>query len=113
MIGRCILVHFDAGIFLGHAMGLGFWSLLGDGGGQWEAPIFTTEASAREFGKATEGLDQSRFTVAAVPDTIPGNSLDILGLARIGVPECMFGCMPENDARHNRVGAMLGQVVAH
>ena len=46
---RVVIIHRQLGIFVGHSMGLGFWSQLGDAGGQYTAVTFDSEADARGF----------------------------------------------------------------
>lgn len=43
-----VITHPDYGIFVGHAIGLGFWSRL-DAAGQDTACVFESEQQAREF----------------------------------------------------------------
>jgi hypothetical protein len=42
-----VITHHEDGIYLGHALGLGFWSLL-DTAGQSQAATFESERQARE-----------------------------------------------------------------
>lgn len=42
-----VIVHLDMGVYLGSALGLGFWSAL-DSAGQCEAVTFENETAARD-----------------------------------------------------------------
>lgn len=55
-MSHVVLVHDEMGVYLGHCMGLGFWTMLDDVG-QDTAVCFDDEAAAREYIKSSEAAD--------------------------------------------------------
>lgn len=46
---KCVIVHSKLGVFMGAAMGMAYWSKLGDAGCQFVAPVFANIGEARGY----------------------------------------------------------------
>lgn len=91
------IVHPEAGIFVGEAMGLCFFSLL-DTAGQTRIATFSTEAEAHEFAQASIPANES-YTIHRVRS---GHWRDLL---EAGLP---IGDMAHNEAYHTNPGQAAG-----
>lgn len=70
MTTKIIIVHYEHGVYLGSAMGLGFWSKLDDVG-QDSAVLFNSEQEAREIAARWEtqfNEDELTYVPLKVPE---------------------------------------------
>ncbi len=88
MVKQFIIVHDVDGIFVGHAMGLAFYSNL-NCGGQWSVPTFESEEQCAAFISDTGDFPLEMFKVipVEVSDKEPGyaypDELDAAGLGHL------------------------------
>lgn len=67
-----VITHPEQGIYVGSAMGLGFWSLW-DAAGQTQAVTFPDESDARDYVSGWQELnDPETYGYVAVPTANPG-----------------------------------------
>lgn len=93
------VIYTDAeGVYIGHCMGLGFWSKL-DPADQPCATTFPTIADAEQHMAEWEcGRPLGAVTVPVVPDE-PGGFASIAACMRAGLPEWL---VPESDTANDR-----------
>ena len=106
---RCIIVHPQMGVFLGHSMGFGFFSNI-DPAGQLMAPVFATKAEGHECisRMACDAEVASTFSLFTVPLHYPGEYVDTLVMKAIGVPEEMLTKILEAEAFHRQMATRVG-----
>ena len=95
----------DWGVYLGHAMGLGFWTLM-DTAGQSTAPVFDSEEPAREHVRSWESddprnCDPETYHYAEVSVAVAGYA-SIAELEAAGLGH-LLGDMRENKLRYGEV----------
>lgn len=93
-----VIVHPEWGVYLGNAMGLGFWSLL-DSAGQFAAAIFAGEAEAEEH---IQSWDENNTPSAyrLVPVAASGRWASVMELRNAGLGS-ILGDMEENARRES------------
>jgi len=90
MTARVVIVHAEHGVYLGHAKGLGFFSLL-DTAGQPAAATFDTEQQAKDHVRSWNGAHDPeiyRYVAVEVRGTIFADpmALTAAGLEREAAP---------------------------
>lgn len=104
MIGRCFIVHSELGVFMGQALGLGFFSNLGDGGLQTHAPIFENLDEAKAFAADFDPEVVPGFVYFGVPAGYSdGEKIDSLAMQASGVPLKFLDRILENEAMRNAI----------
>lgn len=115
-MGRCFIVHPQLGVFLGHAMGLAFFSLQGDAGGQYKAPVFATKEEATDMLKQWRGgPPPESFVLFDLPTGYGYDEeyVDPLMMKRAGVSDEMLGCCLENEMMAAKHFAKMNNLKMH
>lgn len=115
-MARCFIVHNQMGVFLGHAMGLAFFSMQGDGGGQYKAPVFATKKDAMEMLESwTNRPPIETFVLFDLPSGYGYDEeyVDPLMMRRAGVPDELLGCCLQNEMMAARHFAKLNNLKMH
>ena len=92
-----LIIHEEMGIYLGHCMGLGFWTLL-DPVAQGEAVVFEHLSAARSHVSSWDDKNNpdNYSYIRVEPDSPDGRAISIAGLKRAGM-ESLMGRM---EAEH-------------
>lgn len=96
---RVIIVHEDWGIFLGHMLGLAFFSRV-DSGGQLQAPTFKSFDDASDFVKGWKTdppISKEKFRYVAL--SVIGDYANYIEMRDAGL-ESDMGNMLESGLRH-------------
>jgi hypothetical protein len=80
MAKRYLLVHNTLGVYLGHCMGLGFWSKL-DAAGQTEAVTFESPRQAHDHVYTWDSPKLDGYHPVTAPIDIPSNQINADGSA--------------------------------
>ena len=115
-MGRCFIVHPEMGVFLGHAMGMSFFSLIGDAGGQYKAPVWNTHKEAQDFlGTWRNSPPPEQFVLFDLPSGYGYDQeyVDPLVMRRAGVTEEMLGCCLQNEMLAAQHFAKLNNLKMH
>lgn len=103
---RIALTHPEKGVYLGQAMGLGFFSLL-DCVGQSSAYVFANEETARRLiGRLDVDCDPNAYRL--YPVETREEYADVVTLLHAGIPQAMLEPMIEAEIVHARVKRMRG-----
>ncbi|MFG1270597.1 hypothetical protein V5F40_21845, partial [Xanthobacter sp. DSM 14520] len=96
MGSKIVIVHLEWGVYIGNALGLGFWSML-DSAGQFVAVIFASEADAEAHIRSwDENNTPSAYRLVSV--AAAGRWASLAELRAAGLGSCL-GDMEENARR--------------
>lgn len=104
---QIVITHPEMGIFLGQALGMGFWSKC-ESAGQIHAAAFPDEKDAREFVRSwLVDNEDGLYGYCAVDTGINTHAADIEALKAAGLSD-MLGDMEANLQQYEHVQAPQG-----